>query len=74
MTHEERIMLRESIDEKAHLLHARLEKVFAETPQMTLGQMSEVSDIIKDLSETEKNLAKARRCDMEHPHYEEKKY
>lgn len=74
MTHEERIMFRQKLEHKAFALYGRLEKVCADSEQMTLGQMSEAADIMKDLSEVEKNLAKAHYYEREHPHYEEKKY
>jgi hypothetical protein len=37
-------------------------------------QMGEVSDILKDLSEVEKNMAKVRHLEKEHPIHDEKKY
>ena len=37
-------------------------------------EMGEVADMLKDLSEVEKNLAKAHHYENECPRYEDKKY
>lgn len=39
-----------------------------------LMEMGEVADMLKDLSEVEKNLAKAHHYETECPRYEDKKY
>ena len=74
MKHDERIAMRDMIERKSADLLGRLERFCAESAGLTLMQIGEVSDALKDLSEVEKNLAKTHHYESEHPHYEEKKY
>ena len=74
MKHEERIAMRDMIERKSADLLGRLERFCAESAGLTLMQIGEVSDTLKDLSEVEKNLAKTHHYESEHPRYEEKKY
>jgi hypothetical protein len=74
MTHEERTAIREKIAWKSSDLLERLERFCSEVSGLTLMQMGEVSDILKDLSEVEKNMAKVRHLESEHPVHDEKKY
>jgi hypothetical protein len=72
MTHEERIAFRSEIEHKAKSLMERLKKACAEP--MGWSEMMDASDILKDLSEVEKNLAKVHHLESEHPVHDEKKY
>lgn len=72
MTHEEKIARREKLYHKARTLMERLEKACAEP--MGWAEMMDASDIIKDMSEVEKNMAKVHYYESEHPHHESKKY
>jgi hypothetical protein len=74
MTHEERTVIREKIAWKSSDLLERLERFCSEVSGLTLMQMGEVSDILKDLSEVEKNMAKVHLLEREHPIHDEKKY
>lgn len=74
MTYEEKTVIREKIAWKASDLLERLERFCSEVSGLTLMQMGEVSDILKDLSEVEKNLAKVHHYESEHPVHDEKKY
>ena len=74
MKHEERVAVRDMIEHKAVDLFERLERFCAESSGLTLMQMGEVSDILKDLAEVEEKLAKARHYEAERPHHDEKKY
>lgn len=74
MTHEERMVVREKVEFKSADLLERLERFCLENIGLTLSQMGEVADIIKDISEVEKNLAKAHHYEKESPRHEEKKY
>lgn len=74
MTHEERKVMRDMIEHKSADLLERLERFCAESSGLTLMQIGEVSDILKDLSEVEKNMAKVRHLESERPVHDEKKY
>lgn len=74
MTHEERIAIREKIAWKSADLLERLERFCAESSGLTLMQIGEVSDVLKDLAEVEKNMAKVRHLESERPVHDEKKY
>jgi hypothetical protein len=74
MTHEERVAFRTKLEHKAKGLFERLERACADTQQMSLPEMSIASDIMKDLSEVEKNIAKIHYYESERPHFEEKRY
>lgn len=74
MTHEERISMRNMIEHKSADLLERLERFCAESSGLTLMQIGEVSDVLKDLAEVEEKLAKAYHYESKNPHYDEKKY
>lgn len=74
MTHEERTAFRMKLEHKAKSLMDRLEKACAENTPITWQEMMWASDIMKDLSEVEKNLAKVHHYESEHPVHDEKKY
>ena len=74
MTHEEKIAMRNMIEHKSADLLERLERFCAESSGLTLMQIGEVSDVLKDLAEVEKNLAKVHHLESEHPIHDEKKY
>lgn len=74
MTHEERIAMRDMVEHKSVDLLSRLERFCSENAGLTLPQMGEVADMLKDISEVEKNLAKAHHYEKEHPRHEDKKY
>lgn len=72
MTHEERVAFRLKLEHKAKFLVEKLEKACSEP--MGWPEMMDAADIIKDMSEVEKNLAKIHHYESERPHYDEKKY
>lgn len=74
MTHEERTMFRNKLEHKAKSLMDKLEKACAENTPITWQEMMWASDIMKDLSSVEKNLAKVHHLESEHPVHDEKKY
>lgn len=72
MTHEEKLACRDAIHHKGRILMERLEKACSEP--MGWAEMMDAADILKDLSEVEKNIAKAHYYESERPHHEGKKY
>lgn len=74
MKHEERIAMRGKIEHKSADLLERLERFCTAASGLTLMEMGEVADMLKDLSEIEKNLAKAHHYESDSPRYEDKKF
>jgi hypothetical protein len=72
MTHEEKIARREKIHHHSISLMERLEKACSEP--MGWQEMMDAADIIKDMSEVEKNMAKVHYYESEHPYHEDRKY
>lgn len=58
MTHEERIKLFNDFHSGVRMFMDKIEKISREKQTWTLMELGEVADIIKDLSKTEKNIAK----------------
>jgi hypothetical protein len=72
MTYEERMAFRSELEHKARFLMEKLKKACAEP--MGWSEMMDASDIVKDLSEVEKNLAKVHYYESERPVHDDKKY
>lgn len=74
MTHEERTAFRMKLEHKSADLLERLERFCAESSGLTLMQIGEVSDALKDLAEVEEKLAKAYHYESKNPYHDDKKY
>ena len=72
MTHEEKMACRDAIHHEARMLMERIRKASSEP--MGWAEMMDAADILKDLSEVEKNFAKAHYYESERPHDDGKKY
>lgn len=59
MTNEEKMKLHDDMRKGSQMLVERLEKVAREKSSFSWQELMYMADIIKDLSEAEKNLAKA---------------
>lgn len=66
MTTEERKMLYDRFHSGALMMTERLERICKEKATWTFSEMSYVADIMKDMSEVEKNIAKAHMYYCEH--------
>lgn len=66
MNKEQRAKLHEDICMIMNAITSKLTKISKEGHPMTLTEMSEVADIIKDLAHAEKNWAKAHHYTSEH--------
>lgn len=66
MTNEERLTIYNSFHKGVQMMLEKMEKMGREKPDWSLCEMGQLSDIMKDLSETEKNLTKANYYSMEH--------
>ena len=62
MTTEERMKLYDDFHSGVRMMLDRIEKVARSESVMTLDEMGELADIMKDLAMTEKGIAKAHHC------------
>ena len=62
MTTEERMKLYDDFHSGVRMMMDKLEKVARADVAMTLSEMGEIADIMKDLATTEKGIAKAHHC------------
>ena len=62
MTTEERKKLYDDFHSGVRLFMDKLEKIARSEESMTLSEMGELADIMKDMSCVEKNIAKAHHC------------
>ena len=67
MTNEERKNLYERFHSGVRMMIDKVEKVSREKDSWTLMEMYQMADIMKDMSETEKNIAKAHMLYCENP-------
>lgn len=66
MTNEERRKLYSDFHSGVRMMMDKLEKIARADVAMTLSEMGEIADIMKDLAMTEKGIAKAHHCYSEH--------
>ncbi|MBO7712628.1 MAG: hypothetical protein J6S85_03945 [Methanobrevibacter sp.] len=66
MTNEERTKLYSDFHSGVRMMMDKLEKIARADVAMTLSEMGEIADIMKDLAMTEKGIAKAHYCYSEH--------
>lgn len=66
MTKEEYCAMHDKMVETVKMGFDRLHKRFSDGKEMQLDDLGKYVDIMKDLSEVEKNVAKARYFDAEH--------
>ena len=62
MTSEERKKLYDDFHSGVRMMMDKLEKVSRAKDSMTISEMGEIADIMKDLSVVEKSIAKAHHC------------
>lgn len=66
MTKEEICAMRDKMDETVKIGFDRLHTRFSNAKEMQLEDLCKYADIMKDLSEVQKNVAKARYYDAMH--------
>ena len=74
MTHEEKMAMRNSIYEHLEILLNKVHKMFESSSELTVQQMMDASDILKDISSADKSLSKAYYCDSLKGDSSERKY
>ena len=62
MTNEERMKLYDDFHAGVRMMMDKIEKAARSESVMTLSEMGELADIMKDLAMTEKGIAKAHHC------------
>lgn len=62
MTNEDRHKLYEDFHSGVRMMMDKLEKIARSEDAMTLAEMGELADMMKDMSYVEKNIAKAHYC------------
>ncbi len=71
MTKEEKIALREKMEGTVKIGVERLHRRFSDGKEMQLDDLFKYADILKDMSEIDRNVAKARFYDGERKESEE---
>ena len=58
MTHEEKIAMRKAIYEHLNILLNKVHKMFASSNELTIQQMMDASDILKDIAKADSAMSK----------------
>lgn len=74
MTHEEKMAMRRAIYEHLNILLNKVHKMFESSNELTIQQMMDGSDILKDISSADKSLSKACYYDSLKGGSDDKKY
>lgn len=74
ITQEERHEMRRAIYEHLGILLGKVHKMFESSSELTIQQMIDASDILKDLSSADKNLSKACYYDSMRGGSDDRKY
>lgn len=74
MTHEEKTQMRKAIYEHLNILLNKVHKMFESSSELTVQQMMDGSDILKDISKADSAMAKACYYDSRHDVDADKKY
>lgn len=59
MTHEEKMAMRKAIYEHMNILLNKVHKMFASSNELTVQQMIDASDILKDVAKADSAMSKA---------------
>ena len=73
MTHEERHEMRRAVYEHLNILLSKVHKMFESSSELTVQQMLDASDILKDIAKADGAMAKACYYDGVHGS-DDKKY
>lgn len=74
MTHEEKHEMRKAIYEHLNILLEKVHKMFSSSSELTVQQMIDASDILKDISSADKSLSKACYYDSMRVDADDKRY
>ena len=74
MTHEEKITMRKAIYEHMNILLGKVHKMFQSSGDLTVQQMMDGSDILKDIAKADSAMSKACYYDSLKGDSDERKY
>ena len=74
MTHEEKIAMRKAIYEHLNILLDKVHKMFASSNELTVQQMLDASDILKDIAKADSAMSKGCYYDSMSGASSDKKY
>lgn len=74
MTHEEKIAMRKAVYEHMSILLNKVHKMFSSSGELTIQEMMDGSDILKDIAKADSALAKACYYDSMRGTDADKKY
>jgi hypothetical protein len=74
MTHEEKMAMRKAIYEHLNILLNKVHKMFSSSNELTVQQMIDASDILKDISKADSAMSKSCYYDSMRGTSDDKKY
>jgi hypothetical protein len=74
MSHDEKMAMRKAIYEHMNILLNKVHKMFASSSELTVQQMLDASDILKDISKADSAMAKSCYYDSMSGASDDKKY
>lgn len=74
MTHEEKMQMRKTIYEHLGILLSKVHKMFESSSELTVQQMLDASDILKDIAKADSAMSKGCYYDSMHSGSDDKKY
>lgn len=74
MSHEEKVAMRKAIYDHLNILLDKVHKMFASSSELTVQQMLDGSDILKDIAKADKSLSAACYYDGMRGTSDDKKY
>lgn len=74
MTHEEKMAMRKNIYTHLGILLDKVHKMFASSNELTIQQMMDGSDILKDIAKADSAMSKACYYDSQRGDADERKY
>lgn len=74
MTHEEKHEMRKAVYEHLNILLNKVHKMFESSSELTVQQMMDGSDILKDIAKADAAMSKACYYDSMHSGSDDKKY
>ena len=74
MTHEEKMAMRKAIYEHMNILLNKVHKMFASSNELTVQQMIDASDILKDIAKADSAMSKGCYYDSMRGTSDDKKY